>query len=263
MILYKYVDCRSGMKILESNSIGFRQPSFFNDPFELTAAYSRSDHGNMFVPAMAWAKQQMWAEKYAVLSLTRSPLNPLMWAHYGDSHQGFVIGIDVTCKLLSGEQENYIPVQYGNVIYTESKPVHDFVSKFKEPLLVGSTYEFNPQHYEKTQRLFLHKPMYWSYEEEVRVVKCIHGYDMREIPSGTFDKIETKSGPLYLTSLPKSTIKEVYVGARSPLAPFGPDFGDINEFVSSVSDKFSGILVHACYAGDNNWGLESKLLKNG
>ncbi|MDR4497425.1 MAG: DUF2971 domain-containing protein [Candidatus Scalindua sp.] len=65
----------------------------------------------------------MLKENYAVLSLTRSPLNPLMWAHYGQEHSGIVIDIDINGAGFTNEKNNFVPVHLGNVIYTQTKPV--------------------------------------------------------------------------------------------------------------------------------------------
>ena len=69
----------------------------------------------------------------------------------------------------------------------------------------------------KLQRLFLHKPICWSYEEEVRVVKCLKGISGMEskTPSGTFNTIKIDERDLYLYSMPKEALVEVYFGVRS------------------------------------------------
>ena len=58
-----------------------------------------------------------------ILSLTRTPLNALMWAHYGEEHKGFVIGYDVDDQFFKCKTNNLIPIQQGNVIYTKTKPI--------------------------------------------------------------------------------------------------------------------------------------------
>src|SRR5512133_2548889 len=100
MILYKYVNYDVGLRILENNSIAFSSPNNFNDPFELAASYPSVRSENYAVPQLEMMrrdlKKEVWAKNTGILSLTRSPLNPLMWAHYGEEHTGFVIGLDVS-----------------------------------------------------------------------------------------------------------------------------------------------------------------------
>jgi hypothetical protein len=226
MILYKYVPFHSGKKILETNSIGFSQPTYFNDPFDMpgypvgpyaepVGEQARTDY--IFGMLRIIGKNLSWAENTGILSLTRTPTNPLMWAHYAQKHEGLVIGIDVIKAGLTDEQSNLIPAQFGNVIYVSRRPEQPFISKPGTMLAVGTTHHFPQDHYEKLQRLFLHKPLCWSYEEEVRVVKCINGISPESgtTPSGNFKLIETDGRPLYLLSLTVGCIRELYFGFGS------------------------------------------------
>lgn len=83
-------------------------------------------------------------------------------------------------------------------------------------LAVGATHHFPHDHYEKLQRLFLHKPICWSYEEEVRVVKCIGDTSPTNgnSPSGNFSVLDVAGRPLYLFSIPPESICELYFGFR-------------------------------------------------
>lgn len=224
MILYKYVPFDSGAKILGTNSIGFSQPEYFNDPFDLPSypvqryAEDRGDRAQYSIGMLRIINKNMsWARNSGILSLTRTPTNALMWAHYADKHEGLVIGIDVIKAGLTDERSNFIPAQFGTVIYVSRRHDHPFVSKPETALGVGTTYHFPQDHYEKLQRLFLQKPMYWSYEEEVRVVKCINGVtpDNSANPSGTFFVREVNGHPLYLYALPQGCIRELYFGIRT------------------------------------------------
>lgn len=258
MILYKYVSHEAGMKILENNSVGFSQPSSFNDPFELEAAYPSEDGSNpmdaLFYDLQMCGKKNTWKRNTGILSLTRQPLNSLMWAHYGVNHTGMVVGIDASVKEFTCEKTNLVPVQYGSVIYTDSKPDSHFLSKPTETLNVGGTFHFPHGQLERLQRMFLFKPMCWSYEEEVRVVKCLKGIeDDKNIASGSFAEIEVSDKPLYLLDLPTGTIKEVYVGARSYVS----ETKHAKHFLSTVKARQPGISVFGCRISKSSWNLES------
>ena len=259
MILYKYVGYDAGIKILENNTVGFRQPFLFNDPFELLASYP-DPQSNPFGEIRNWAKRGMWAENYGVLSLTRSPLNPLMWAHYANEHKGFVIGIDVGIEILTSEEKNLIPVQFGNVIYTGSKPTYEFLSKFGEPISVSSTYHFVPSQFEKLQRVFLYKPMCWSYEEEVRIVKCINGVkEGKLVISGEFEVIQVNGSDLFVLKLPEGTIKEIYVGIRNSVVK---DQECEKQFLEVITDEHPDAKMFACFTGSESWSVNFKLMEN-
>jgi hypothetical protein len=220
MILYKYVSFEAGKAILGRNSIGFSQPKCFNDPFDLPT-YPPEPAPNpvesLFSDVRTWVKNHIWAENTGILSLTRTPTNPLMWAHYADKHQGVVVGLDVVGAGLTNEETNFIPAQYGSVVYITRRQNNPFVGEFKTPIEVGGTHHFMHDHYEKLQRVFLSKPLCWSYEEEVRVLKCLKGIsaETSQTPSGRFESVDISGRFLYLFSLAPGSIKELYFGIRT------------------------------------------------
>lgn len=245
--------------MLRHGTVGFRPPLYFNDPFEIEAAYPKSQQKshfhNMLENTRTNAKKDIAARSAGVLSLTRQPLNPLMWAHYGDKHSGLVIGIDCSVPEFTCENTNLIPIQYGNVIYTSTMPKNNFLSSSNNPFKVGRTYNFAKEHLERLQRMYLYKPSYWSYEEEVRLVKCLHGIeDNNQIPSGKFKTIrDENSNPLYLFTLPKGAIKEVYFGARTQCQI--PQ--EVLELCAEIHEYQPGIKIFGCSIGNSNWDLES------
>lgn len=210
MILYKYVDSQTAELIIKNSTLKFSKASSLNDPFELTSLYygSKSESADQ---AMRFVAASM---SYGILSLTRNPLNPLMWAHYGKgekldgergisldhdngSHAGFVFGIDVDDAGLNENGSNVIPAKYGSVIYASTKPISPFSNSDNHMFYEGLEFTFNPNILEALQRTFLYKPAYWSYEEEVRVVRNVHR-----------NKIE-------IQKIDKSSIKELYLGFRN------------------------------------------------
>lgn len=263
MILYKYVSHEIGMKILEGNSISFTKPKFFNDPFETEAAYYsylNKDQAERSVRIqLDGVKKQIIKNEYGVLSLTRQPLNPLMWSHYADEHKGMVIGIDVSDTGFTSEEKNTIPVQYGNVIYTETKPGHSFLGGSKTAFKISATFEFQADNLERLQRTFLYKPSCWSYEEEVRVVKCLKDIDEQSaIQSGSFQTItvddnEGEKIPIHLFELPTGAVREVYFGVRSSAY----DTDKIMPLISRIRSHQPMIRFYGCKISDVSWTLSS------
>ena len=153
-----------------------------------------------------------------VLCLTRSPTNGLMWAHYAQGHRGAVIELDVEKAGFMKEEENLVPAQFGSVVYSSRRPNHAYASSVAEGIEVGGTHRFVIGQYEKWQRLFLTKPLVWSYEEEVRIVKCLDGVEdqQREAvnESGDWQIICHNTRPLHLCKFPLGSIKRVIAGAR-------------------------------------------------
>lgn len=125
-----------------------------------------------------------------VLSLTEDPLNELMWAHYADSHKGFVVGLDTQSEFFQpkpGEPKTCGELM--NVIYTDTTPV-----VFVEPGKLDIPKE-----------VFFTKTNKWSYEREWRMVKYLEHAD----------EVLTHEGKkIHLFEVPKSAIKEVLFGHK-------------------------------------------------
>jgi hypothetical protein len=109
--IYKYHSTEIIKKILENNSVWFRTPSTFNDPFEfnldlidlsITAKEFRARQAieprlrNENIVAYKNAMRQV-LEKQRDTSLVfcaaKSCNNPLMWSHYANGHKGACIGL--------------------------------------------------------------------------------------------------------------------------------------------------------------------------
>lgn len=256
MILYKYTPYEAGRKIIAWNPIGFACASDFNDPFELTG-YPREETETpvlqFFANIRADAKRGIWVRNSAILCLTRSPLNPLMWAHYAEAHRGFVIGFDVNVSGFTSTDANLLPAQFGSMIYTEQRPKHKLVTSAL--MQVGSEISYRPELLEKLQRLFLYKPLCWSYEQEVRIVKCVKGIEYtEELPSETFTLLLLGDRRLYLLALPDDAIREVYLGVRNPIIAQG----EIQSFAAEMHKHHANARLLRCVVGETEWTLESK-----
>jgi len=219
MILYKYVGLPAALAILDHKSLGFSRATFLNDPFDTPVAEPLPTSNPMqalFNDVGALGKSLVWEKNSAILSLTRTPTNALMWAHYADHHRGVVLAIDTEAAGLLDPQCNLVPAHFGNVIYARHRPRGPYHSNFGVSIKVGETHHFVIEHYEKWQRLFLTKPIEWAYEEEVRVVKTIDGLKAGEgsNPSGKFTVIIHQDRPLHCYHLPPGSITSIYAGAR-------------------------------------------------
>jgi len=189
-----------------------------------------------------------------ILSLTRTPTNPLMWSHYADQHFGAVIGIDAKRAGFTEEKSNLIPAQYGGVLYASKRPNDPFVQTPQTGIAVGATHPFPKDHYEKLQRLFLTKPLCWAYEEEVRVVKCVNGLADKlkegeaETESGTFKIAKPANDPYFLYELPEGAIREVYFGfrARSAIA---------DGLYEDFKDSFPGVQFSECWLDNSGYAV--------
>jgi len=126
-----------------------------------------------------------YRNEIAMLCLTQSRANLLMWSHYADQHAGFVIGVDTAHPCVSRRRSETDDYNYFQpVTYSETRPSF-YVSQLtsREPVILTKSKE-------------------WCYEEEWRVVS----------PLELLTKDPTNGK--YFHYLPIDAIREVYMGAR-------------------------------------------------
>lgn len=181
MILYKYYSFNAGMKAVASRQLGFRKPKEFNDPFELSAFSAVPDEDLLDTTdglGVITPRVDSVADQVVICSLTRSPINPLMWSHYGNDHRGIVVGYDVNVPLLTEGDSTLIPVDEGSVFYSHSKESDTWSQRDKDnifEIVLSALGIPSPEQEIKhlMKRLLLNKSIHWAYEEEVRVVKIL------------------------------------------------------------------------------------------
>lgn len=253
MILYKYVDLCTGMKIVRNPSVKFTHPYNLNDPFEITSSFYESDT-RFYSHEDNYIKHHKLSVSYGILSLSRAPLNPLMWAHYSrgkrqassksihlgeknTAHGGLVIGIDADEAGLNHEASNIIPAKFGSVIYTSTKPVSRFNNSEDVSINEGIITCFNSNCLEALQRIFLYKSKDWSYEEEVRVVRNIA-------------RAEKKEYRQEIQAIEKDSIKEIYIGS---IHSYPPESASI--IYSEINKNLPSCKVLLCNTEGKGWDI--------
>jgi Protein of unknown function (DUF2971) len=122
-----------------------------------------------------------------VFCLSEVPDSLLMWAHYGASHEGFVVEFDAKHPYFheaTSEDDDLRHIR--RVQYRETRP--------SAPLSQMSASE-----------LFLVKSQHWSYENEWRIVRPFDGAEKKQ-PADPY--------PRYLFRIPKDAVTGVIFGAR-------------------------------------------------
>jgi len=250
MILYKYLNSKTADFVIKNPTVKFSKSSSFNDPMELSSIYYNIGEikENRAINLIAAS------ESYGILSLTRNPLNPLMWAHYGagkkilrkdaieldkknNSHAGIAIGIDANLAGLNCIGSNVIPAKFGSVIYTATKPTTVYENSQNNQLYSGLQFNFNPEILEALQRTFLYKSFHWSYEEEVRIVRNIG----RKIPEQLIHKIDSAS------------IKEIYIGIRNSW-----NISYLKSMRRKIKKHLPHCLIYVCAYDDDSWEFTRK-----
>jgi hypothetical protein len=279
VILYKYYGFSAGMAALGSRKLGFRNPVYFNDPFELSNLDNSSDSD--FVSK----KIDALKESLVILSLTRTAFNPLMWAHYAEDHKGFVIGYDIEDEFFLSGKYNIISANEGDVIYTTEKERIDISDELKETLHnifhIGQGEEMNSFSKEKLEKIapilkkaLLYKHSCWAYEEEVRVIKVLNSVfeechvwqsDLNRAFSSLNQLVAPGIGSvivpgLYLYSK-EAKIREVYLGMRNPLLSRHQNVEIKSRSVYELAENLAW-SVNKVSMSDGSWGLKSTAISH-
>lgn len=100
-------------------------------------------------------------EQFGVLSMTDKPDNLLMWAHYADSHRGFVIELNSEHSFFNFPAD---PTRSAlrKIEYVERRNIRTLMSE-------GSD----------SYKAFFLKSNYWSYESEWRLVRALQDADKK------------------------------------------------------------------------------------
>ncbi len=279
MILYKYYGFGAGLSALRSSQLGFRTPKDFNDPFELTFL------SNATGPDAKLSRLESEIERLkssvAILSLTRTPLNPLMWAHYGQEHTGFVIGYETNDKFLTSKEYNLVPVDDGDVVYTNTKSRHHLnpatMNLIHQVSLAGQGVDLSPSEQAQIssliRRVFLTKHSIWGYEEEVRIVKVWQSIfetaeDYQGDPLRSFYHISKDVAPRNVCQMISGLliyyhpvkIKELYLGVRNPLLRDDEEIvqnppTDLRLVEKANQEKWR---IRVLTMSRHSWGLETR-----
>lgn len=250
MILYKYFPPER-VDVLHDLKIRFSQPAIYNDPFELrpvvislvTEGYFNiikehlinhylnspvivetirkiSCENFMTDPSYILGLiQEEISSKTLALCLTEIPDSLLMWAHYGSSHKGFIIGFDKDHEFFVKSGCNL-----KRIIYQERRPV----VLYPNPSLNETYFTKSPE---------------WEYEKEWRL--------LRREPLDKSTDGYTKDGsglPIYLFNFPIGVVKEIILGCRMD-----------SELQNSISvlakEKFPEVCVKVARLSDKKYEL--------
>lgn len=154
-------------------------------------------------PQMAAGVTEMANAGIGVLCLTENPDNLLMWAHYSESHTGFLVEFDTSDPFFTSTtppahvnadaaETAQFAAEYGHlrqVIYADQRPA-----------IVLTAMSFD---------VFLTKGTCWSYEQEWRMFMPL-SYS----PAAHHGPLVIPH-PVWLWPLPKSAVRRVVAGARA------------------------------------------------
>lgn len=224
-LVYKYYGFESGLMALKHKSLGFNTLSQFNDPME----------GRLWLHQMGIEAQflDIYLEYFGILCLTKDPLNPLMWSHYGQNHTGFAIGYDVNDPILGPQRDSVFSLEDGEIFFSPNFSVTNNSNDVLTALTWAAFGMEDPRCdtlHQILRHIFLMKQECWRYEQEIRVVKLLSnlGREQHEWISDTgnkFQRISTPIAPmqslsnsgLSLLQVSQNSIRHVILGMKNPL----------------------------------------------
>jgi len=145
-----------------------------------------------------------------------------MWAHYADSHRGFVIGLDERSEFLSGTQRLPGDIRLSPVTYSDQRPILSY-STIDSP------------------SVFLTKSPEWAYEHEWRLIRLL---------SEASRVVDQQPYPVCLFAIPSTVIAAVILGACMPESKKA-------EIVSLCSQlNLKHITIHHARLNRNSFALD-------
>lgn len=142
----------------------------------------------MLAPYVRRALEDRLEEIAGLLCLTESHDNLTMWAHYGESHQGMVIGFDASHTYFRNSDGSAgAPSNLKPVIYWGSRPKLTWSGL-------------------KSEDIFLAKGEDWKYEREWRMFAQLD-------KANSIEQIELE--PVHLFRYPQESVTKVIMGCRA------------------------------------------------
>ncbi|MGI2922194.1 DUF2971 domain-containing protein [Vibrio diabolicus] len=253
--IYKYMPLRK--QFFENFLIRGSQKYALNDPFELNPSSKKSNKS---------LSESSYFD-YAVISLSETNNNLLMWAHYADQHKGVVIELDTNHELF----KSYTPYPILRFDEELDAEVLDEVENAKrESIKAGQIQRVrynsrrpNLDRFETIREHFLVKSDEWIYEKEHRIILplvtadrvIVHDQYLSEIEEYSYspEVLETQKlgGGMNMVN-----IKEPLMAEGRDLLRYGGEYIDqddlvkgfvdntINAYLRSISEDPSTIFLY-------------------
>jgi len=174
------------------------------------------------------------------LSLSRTKENLLLWSHYADSHQGYVIEFDENNDFFKSNLEEGIEKSL-LVSYTSQRPIIKIADDEE------FHYQFGDFFPEELAKILGHKPIDWAYEEEVRVFRNISKLPGR----GSCKKLYQ----IILVNIPPDAIIGIYLGANM-------EQSKQDEIIKACKNNDLHIPIYKALLSHTSYSLEFSILAN-
>lgn len=154
MKAYHFVPAEYGLENLRHKRLKIATIQDLNDPFELLCL-DLTDN-DLRIGIKDWKKN--FAKKFGLLCFSRTWRNPVQWSHYADKHRGMCLCFEITDGIAR------------SVNYSAKRS-----TKEAKQLLTTGTLDV-----EMANKFLTTKFSHWRYEQELRVIKKLEGFDPKK-----------------------------------------------------------------------------------
>ncbi|MBL0597279.1 DUF2971 domain-containing protein [Aeromonas jandaei] len=293
-VYYKYSKY-FGIENLKNLHLRISLPSTLNDPFEgelnsdvseyLLKNITATEFGlESLIPSLPQEKLDeiirlniiLKPKLIGVISLSETPRNLIMWAHYANEHNGICIGLkknflSENLKEIDGEDKITIPtplkVNYDSIRPQYNEDSSEFVQEADNQTLSHLLTKSNDWMYEKEHRCLISP-------EQADIVKILSGdvkksllnflvnsnalteidndvYTGRGIKSLYLNHHEDRN-VAFLKKIKTSSIESIYMGCRLPQS----DKEKIISEVKMINSPLGHIKLYACSTSRNRFELD-------
>lgn len=166
--------------------------------------------------------RSVFDSRFGVLSLTESPYDLLMWAHYAECHRGLALQFDETHEFFAPRACEGQELALTKVKYTDERPVLSY-STINSP------------------KVYYRKSLSWAYEREWRLIRPLIEA-ARVLDHPTY--------PRALFSIPFEAIKGVVIGVAVPHQ------ARVELFNLLSTPALKHIVIFQTRLSDNHYSLE-------
>ncbi|TDX15726.1 DUF2971 family protein [Buttiauxella sp. BIGb0552] len=188
--IYKYTHLR--FDFFDNLLIRATQKYALNDPFELRPSHKNEDDDSDSESFEKLANSSYF--DYAVVSLSETNNNLLMWSHYADQHKGIVIEFDAN-RVLFDDYKDFTALKYDEDL--EGEIIDDVENERRENINAGhiQRVRYNSkrpsmQKFENILEHLLIKSDEWIYEKEHRIILPLLTADYIVVHEKHLDSIE-------------------------------------------------------------------------
>jgi len=285
-VLYKYYS-ELPISYFDEPNLKISPPETLNDPFESTIPYNlkiltpkdtkdihelgltkngKPRDSGILVELINDIEYHDMLKSIGVISLSETPRNLLMWAHYANNHRGFCIGYDSNLLNEESSLDERLPISTRPVKIMYDNCRFDFAN---------TSFDMNSAYHEKLKSILYHvlttKSDEWIYEKECRMILPLNNCD-KLIYSGSdetikceIDSLQPKNSkrPYALISddkdfifakiIDKKSIKSIYLGCRM-------DEATENLLLKKIcsDESYHHVKIYKYTTSPNKFGLESQ-----